>query len=151
MSIQTFFDKIVFLLKHKEKLVYFIKAGNKGIHWKSRNQCHCNRFPDQRKRRISAMCLNPSENSIHLNVNRIFVEIGEFLTCNFYRRRNQSPKLSEFQFLLLCYPSVKFEGHTKYQSQIIVNFNQEHPSKYFWPKVFSGQILEDIRLQLRLQ
>ena len=43
----------------------------------------------------------------------------QFFSCNFYKRRNQPLKLSDFQFQPLCHTGVKFQGHTQCQSQII--------------------------------
>ena len=42
-----------------------------------------------------------------------------FFLCNFYERRNQPPKLSDFQIQPFCHTGVKFPGHTQCQSQII--------------------------------
>ena len=52
------------------------------------------------------ICVNP----IHDGEEQKKTNPLQFFPCNFYRRRNQPPKLSDFQFS--CYTCVKFQGHT---------------------------------------
>ena len=40
----------------------------------------------------------------------------KFFPCNFYKRKTQPPKISDFQFQLICHTGVKFQGHTQWQS-----------------------------------
>ena len=63
--------------------------------------------------------------------------LDQFHPCNFYKRRNfDVPKTFDVQFYLFCHTSVKFQGHTWFQSQII----ELEPSATLTNFFFSGQI-----------
>ena len=66
----------------------------------------------------------------------------QFFPCNFYKRRNQPPNPSDFQFQPFWHTGVKFQICALYQSQII----EIQPRPPLKKSTFSGQILIKLRL-----
>ena len=66
----------------------------------------------------------------------------QFFLWNFYKRRKQLLKLSDFQFQSFCHSGVKFQVHTQCQYQI----TELEPRQFLKKSGSSGQILIKSRL-----
>ena len=84
--------------------------------------------------------LNPEQNNLSNEIKSIVIKPicphhpsppspYQFFPCNFYKRWNQSPRLSDFQFEPFCHTGVKFEGHVELEPRASLKKN-----------VFSGQL-----------
>ena len=86
------------------------------------------------------LLLHNSQNILSLVILLILFRMGggkkapyQFFQCNFYKRRNQLPKLSYFQFQPFATLLQNFKAIPSLNLKLL-NLNQEHPSKklIFW-------------------